>query len=67
MKGQINLLLGLNVSKDQGSRKFAWKKGPGKEFLRNNQALIVNVYRKYLIAVLLAIPLAVPIGIKYTE
>ena len=61
MQGQISLLLGLDLSKDQGSRKFAWKQGPGKEFLRNNQVLITDICRKYLIAVLLA----VPIGIKY--
>ena len=67
MQGQISLLLGLNLSKDQGSRKFAWKQGPVKEFLRNNQVLIMDVRRKYLIAVLLAILLAVPIGIKYTR
>ena len=67
MKGQINLFMGLDLSKDQGSRKFAWKQGPVKEFLRNNQVLIMDVCRKYLIAVSLAILLVVPIGIKYTR
>ena len=27
MQGQISLLLGLNLSKEQGSRKFTWKQG----------------------------------------
>ena len=67
MQGQISLLLGLDLSKEQGSRKFAWKQGPVKEFLRNNQVLIMDVRRKYPIAILLAILLAVPIGIKYTR
>ena len=67
MQGQINLLLGLDLSKDQGSRKFAWKQGLVKEFLQNNQVLIMDVRRKYPIAFLLAILLAVPIGIKYTR
>ena len=67
MKGQINLLLGLDLSKDQGSRKFAWKQGPVKEFLPNNQVLTMDIRRKYPITILLAILLAVPIEIKYTK
>ena len=67
MQGPINLLLGLSLSKDEGSRKFAWKQGLVKEFLRNYQVLIMDVRRKYLITVLLAILLAVLIGIKYTR
>ena len=67
MQSRINLLLGLNLSKDQGSRKFAWKQGLVKEFLRNYQVLIMDVRRNYLITVLLAILLAVLIGIKYTR
>ena len=47
MKGRINLLLRLDLSKDQGSRKCAWKQGPGKEFLWNNQVLIMDVRRNY--------------------
>ena len=65
MQGRISLLLGLDLSKEQGGRKFAWKQGPVKEFLWNNQVLIMDICRKYLIAVLLVILLAVPIGIKY--
>ena len=65
MQGRISLLLGLDLSNNQGSRKFAWKQGPVKEFPRNNQVLTMDVRRKYLIAALLAILLAVPIGIKY--
>ena len=67
MQGRISLLLGLDLSKSQGSRKFAWKQGPVKEFLRKNQVLIVDICRKYPIAVLLAILLMVLIGIKYTR
>ena len=53
MQGQINLLLGLSLSKDEGSRKFAWKQGPVKEFPRNNQVLTMDVCRKYPIAILI--------------
>ena len=67
MQGRISLLLGLDLSKEQGSRKFTWKQGAVKEFLWNNQVLIMDVCRKYPIAVLLAILLAVLIGIKYTK
>ena len=53
MQGQISLLLGLNHSKEQGSRKFTWKQGPVKEFLRENQVLIMDICRKYPIVVLI--------------
>ena len=36
-------MLGLYLSKEQGSRKFVWKQGPIKEFLWNSQVLIILI------------------------
>ena len=52
-QGQISLLFGLDHSKEQGSRKFTWKQGPVKKFLRENQVFIMDVCRKYPIALLI--------------
>ena len=53
-QGQISLLLGLDHSKEQGSRKFTWKQGPvKKKSYGRPRVLIMDVCRKYPITILI--------------